>query len=128
MNNLFLTLHTSSYTTFAYAPLLAQINYQGLIVSEAYLDTIQPAHNWIEIYNPTSKDLILNSFRFSNVLTSNMLPREIIEDGGIKISSKKSVLLCVNKTYLDSLVNNESIIVQINDMSEINNGVYQQNI
>jgi len=95
--------------------LSAQLKREGLIFSEVYLNRNEPAKSWIEIYNPTNTKLTLEKFRSSNVLTTNILPQEINDKGGIEITPGESIILCADKTKFNFSSNAK--IKQVSDMS-----------
>jgi len=69
---------------------------KGLIISEVYMDDVQPFENWIEVYNPTDKPLILDRFRISHIRTINVLPADIRKSGGICVEPDKYLILCTD--------------------------------
>ncbi len=94
-------------------PLSAQMTYKGLIFSEVYLDKNQPEQSWLEIYNPTSATVILENFRVYHIKTTNMLPRDIIEKGGIEIPSKKCIVLCANNKFSNNSFSGELEFIEV---------------
>jgi len=81
---------------FSTIPLNAQLKRDGLIFSEVYLNDIELDKSWLEIYNPTTEPLVLERFRFYHVMTTNILPQEIQENGGIELLPGECIVLCAN--------------------------------
>ncbi len=70
-----------------------------LIVSEAYLNVNNTKANWVELYNPTSSDLV---FGYIRTATSRTMPYPIMnEDGsiGITVKAGKTLVLCANESH-----------------------------
>jgi len=101
-------------------PLSAQLKREGLIFSEVYLNENGPDKSWIEIYNPTDKPLVLEKFRFYNIMTTNILPEEIRKKGGIELVPGETLILCADKTKLN--FSNNVKIVQIEVISAFGKG------
>lgn len=117
-----LLLLISSIMLFIVEPLSAQMNYKGLIFSEVYLDESRPEQSWLEIYNPTSNPLILEKFRFSHILTTNMLPEDIVKNGGIEIPSKECILICSDKSVFGTKINGNTQVIQISTIKKFYKG------
>jgi len=94
-------------------PLSAQVKQKGLIFSEVFFNEKQPERSWIEIYNPTSNSVILEGFRFSHILTTNMLPKDIMKNGGVEVPSKKCILLCSDELVLGTPINANCKVIQL---------------
>ncbi len=103
-------------------PLSAQLKYGRLIFSEVYLNANEPAKSWLEIYNPTTESLILESFRFYSIKTKNILPEEIQKKGGIEITSGECLILCANKAIFDLSVMENLNLVQVSAMTHFGKG------
>ncbi|MDF1612692.1 hypothetical protein [Stygiobacter electus] len=71
----------------------AQGDAKQLIITEANLD-FKNQEVWIEIFNPTNEELILNSLRISGVRTLNILPPEIRKQNGIKLKPGEYLVVC----------------------------------
>jgi len=103
-------------------PLSAQLKRDGLIFSEVYLNENEPDKSWLEIYNPTTVPLILEKFRFYWVLTPNVLPQEIQEQGGIEISPGECIVLCANESNFDFQIEAKSKPIQVSAMTHFGKG------
>ncbi len=62
--------------------LYSQNAVNGLIINEVYLEETKPENNWIEIYNPSDKEMTLEQFRLSHIRTINVLPPDIRKEEG----------------------------------------------
>ena len=102
--------------------LYAQIGRKGLIFSEVYFYEQDRNNCWIEIYNPSTSTLYLEKFRFSHVLTNNMLPEDAQKSGGIEIGHGECIILCPNKDNLDAKLPGNTKVIQIEDLSCFGNG------
>lgn len=100
--------------------LSAQVKNEGLIFSEVFLKDNDSDASWIEIYNPTQKSLTLESFRIWNIMTTNMLPKEINEKGGLEISPGEFIILCVDKAKLN--LNKNIKIIEIKGINHFGRG------
>ena len=107
---------------FMTIPLTAQLKRDGLIFSEVYLDENEPDKSWLEIYNPTSKPLILEKFRFFQVLSTNILPEEIQEKGGIEIPPNECIVLCANVAGFDFSMHEKSKLIQVSTITHFDKG------
>ncbi|MGD8782693.1 MAG: porin family protein [Ignavibacteria bacterium] len=107
-------------------PLSAQLKREGLIFSEVYLNENKPGKSWVEIYNPTNMTLTLEKFRTSNVLTTNILPEEIKDKGGIEVVPGATVVLCADKNKLNCNSNTQIIQIEgLNNLKIQNSAEYQ---
>lgn len=107
---------------FMVIPLTAQLKRDGLIFSEIYLNENEPAKNWLEIYNPTTRALILEKFRFYHVKTANILPEAIQEKGGVEIPAGECLVLCANESELDFQIEARSKLIQVSAISHVGKG------
>ena len=80
----------------------AQEKADHLVISRVCLNNHEKSKSWIEIYNPTDKELILERFRLSNVRTINVLPDSIKKEGGIKVGAGEYVVLCADENHFNS--------------------------
>ncbi len=103
-------------------PLSAQQQRNGLIFSEVYLDANNPSQSWIEIYNPSAQSQVLEKFRYSSILTPNILPAEIQEKGGIEILPGKCLVLCASAIDFHFDVNAKSTLVEVTVMAHFGKG------
>jgi len=103
-------------------PLFSQIKREGLIFSEVYLNKNNPNKSWLEIYNPTTIPLVLESIRFYHIKTTNILPEEIQKEGGIEISPGECLILCVNESDFDFQVSKNSKIIQVKAIRHFGKG------
>jgi hypothetical protein len=103
-------------------PLSAQLKRTGLIFSEVYLNGNEPDKSWLEIFNPTTEPLILEKFRFYHVMTTNILPQEIQEKGGIQIAPGECIILCANKSKFDFPLEAKSKLIQVSTMTHFGKG------
>jgi|GEM_PF-2183819 len=107
---------------FMSVTLTAQLKRNGLIFSEVYLNEDKPNKSWLEIYNPTAGPLVLEKFRLYHILTSNVLPQEIQEQGGIEISPGDCIILCANESEFDFKIDTKSTIIQSSAIANFRKG------
>ncbi len=103
-------------------PLSAQLKRESLIFSEVYLNGNESDKSWLEIYNPTTRPLILEKFTFYWVLTPNVLPQEIREQGGIEISPGECVVLCANQSKFGFHMETRTKLVQVSSIIHFRKG------
>jgi len=103
-------------------PLTAQLKRNGLIFSEVYLNDVEPEKSWLEIYNPTTERLILEKFRFYQVLTPNILPQEIQEQGGMEVPPGECIVLCANESRFDFQIETKAKLIQVSAMCQFGKG------
>ena len=107
---------------FLTMPLKAQIKVQSLIISEVYFDKTQPLNNWIEIYNPTDKPLVLERLRPSHIRTKNVLPSLIRGPQGITILPDEYLVLCADSTQFKSKWKNIIDLIVVQPLSHLEKG------
>jgi len=123
------TVVRSRYFLFALAltlivafPLSAQEKGKGLIFSEVYLDAKVSANNWIEVYNPTGKSLILERLHLSGVLALDVLPVSIKREGGIEISPGEYLILCADDERFNSIWGDQLKPISVTALPHLSEG------
>jgi len=81
------------------------------------LDKDEPAKNWIEIYNPTEKPLVLSKFRPSNIRTFNVLPVNLF--GKTEVKPKQYLVICANYEKFVSIWGKRDNLVVIRALKSI---------
>jgi len=107
---------------FTVLSLSAQLKRDGLIFSEVYLNENEPDKSWLEIYNPTNMPLILEKIRFYHVKTTNILPKEIREEGGVEIAPGECIILCAKESKFDFPVITKSKLIQVSAITHFGKG------
>ncbi len=110
------------FIIFIVLPLSAQEQLKGLIISEVYLAENHPANHWIELYNPTGKQLILEGLHFSHIRTINVLPPYIRKSGGIIVEPNEYLVLCADKTQFEIAWGNQVKPVVVKILSKLAKG------
>jgi len=96
---------------------------EKLVFSAVCLCKAEPGLSWIEIMNPTEKPLVLEKFRFSHIRTTNILPVEIQEKGGIEIPPGKVFILCASrKEFFQKWDVDESMVFEIEAIRHFDEG------
>jgi len=107
---------------FITIPLSAQLKRDGLIISEVYLNEDDPEMSWLEVYNPTKELLVLEKFRFYDIMTDNILPQEIQEKGGIEILPGECIVLCSNEETFDFPIKSKVMLIPVSAMISFGKG------
>lgn len=102
--------------------LSAQGKIEGLIINEVFLDGDNPSNNWVEIYNPTNETLSLTQFAISTFLTPNLLSKEVIESGGIKIQKNDYLLLSADENIRTKLQKDHEKIFVFSELKLVDKG------
>jgi hypothetical protein len=100
----------------------AQESSEHLIISQVSLNNDQKSKSWIEIYNPTDYELVLERFRLSHLKTINVLPDSINKEGGIKINAGGYVVLCADEDYFKTTYGKEVKVFYVKALSHITSG------
>jgi hypothetical protein len=100
----------------------AQMKIDQLIISEVYLNDLNPAESWIEIHNPSDRTLILERFRYSHLRTINAFPEEIQERGGIELLPGEYLVLCADKSVFSSSFGTDIRTTEIDAISHFDAG------
>jgi len=93
-----------------------------LVVTQVYLDNVQPTNTWIVVYNSTDKPLTLERIRWSHLKTINMFPQPIQDQGGIQMTSGDAVVLCANDSLFRSSYGTKIRSVEVPAMSRLASG------
>ncbi len=93
-----------------------------LVISQVCLNNIQTVKSWIEVYNPTDKDLVLERFRLSHLKTINVLPKEINKEGGIKVGAGGYIILCADEDLFKTTYGKEVKVFYVKALSQITSG------
>lgn len=91
----------------------AQEEIKGLIFNEVYLNKDKPGKSWIEIYNPTKNNLILEAVRYSHIKTTNMLPVSSKDKGGILLEPGGYLILSAEKSDVKFQAKTVSILLDV---------------
>jgi hypothetical protein len=102
--------------------MLAQEPADHLVISQVCFNDKQSAKNWIEVYNPTDKPLVLQRIRISHLKTINVLPESIQREGGIQVGAGECVILCSDENVFKSLYGIEAKVIMVNVLSRISSG------
>ena len=93
-------------------PLQAQKYGKGLIFNEVYMNIKNPDKNWVEVYNPTGKILILEGFYDSHIRTGNVMPAHIRRQGGVVIKPDEYWIFCAyEKEFKDAWGKKKNVVV-----------------
>lgn len=99
----------------------AQNNLKQLIITEA---KINPKDNeiWIEVFNPTNENVLLNSVSVPYVLTPNILPPELRKKKGVELKSNERIILTADKKHFTDLYGSIINVIEIKPLVIIGNG------
>lgn len=92
----------------------------GLVITEVLLDDNNPQNSWIEIYNPTEKNLYLERFRLSHIRTINVLQRN---NRDFKVKPKEIIILCANLKKFEQMYGKMKIkVIEVEALSMFTDG------
>jgi hypothetical protein len=92
-----------------------------LAITEVYLDS-KNQEFWIEIFNPTDNELVLNSFRISGIRALNVLPPEIRKQNGIKLKPNEYLVICSDINSFTTKYSSDVKVVEVSLLKNIVDG------
>ena len=108
--------------TTAAEEITAQETTGNLVITQVSLNNIEKQKSWMEVDNPTDKELTLETFRVSHLRTLNALPDSIIKEGGIKVGAGEYVILCADENMFQSIYGRKVKTVCVKTISRIATG------